>query len=96
MNIFKILAPVALSLGATVPAIAQDAWTCWYTQAGQYSGQDQGANGGVSGQISRGSSANHYWHYVLSASQLANGEICPDTIDVTGEGSATTEAADDS
>jgi len=83
MNLCKIIAPVALTFGSAFPAIAQDAWTCWYSEAGQYVGQDQGANGGAIGEVSRGFSDRNYWQYVLSASQLANGETCPETIQIT-------------
>lgn len=97
MKLFKIFAPVALSLGAAFPAMAQGELTCWYNEAGQGTGADSGTHGGSVGQVvqdrpghSPPSSGDWYWAYVLAADQWTDGNSCPPALDMSGYQSATT------
>lgn len=96
MKLLKILAPVALSLIAAFPVMAQGELTCWYNEAGQGTGADSGTHGGTVGQVVQGrpghnppSSGDWYWAYVLPAGQWTDGNSCPPALDTSGYQSTT-------
>lgn len=101
MKLFKIFAPIALSIGATFPAVAEGELTCWYNEVGQGTGADSGTHGAPVGQVVHDrpghnppSSGDWYWAYVLSAGQWTDGNSCPPALDMSGYQAPDTSATD--